>query len=87
VFQGLTTAVETLGSVDVVRVPIRELGDRLIAFRTLIDRQEAAFTTWLACFDRRQGYRGDGSTSSVAWLRTRRQLPSPRRHWSMPRPD
>jgi hypothetical protein len=71
VFQGLTTAVETLGSVDVERVPIRELGDRLIAFRTLIDRQEAAFTRWLACFDRRQGYRGDGSTSSVAWLRTR----------------
>jgi hypothetical protein len=71
VFQGLTTEVETLGSVDVEGVPIRELGDRLIAFRKLIDRQEAAFTRWLACFDRRQGFRSDGSTSSVAWLRTR----------------
>jgi Domain of unknown function (DUF222)/HNH endonuclease len=71
VFQGLTTAVETLGAVDVERLPVRELGDRLVAFRQLIDRQEAEFSRWLACFDRRHGYRSDGSTSSVAWLRTR----------------
>lgn len=60
-----------LSEAAVERISDAQLGDELVALRRGIDRQEAEFVRRLQDFDRRGAFRADGSTSAVAWLRSR----------------
>jgi hypothetical protein len=70
----LADAVDGLQAEDLRRAAGCELGPRLRALRTAVNRLEAEASRTLEAFDRSQAYAADGAVSAVSWLRHRCNL-------------
>jgi hypothetical protein len=71
VIEALSAAVDGIASINAKVLSDAVLGDLLVAERREIDRQEATFASHLREFDERKAYVREGSTSAVAWLKSR----------------
>jgi Domain of unknown function (DUF222)/HNH endonuclease len=71
VVAGIDAAIAASAATPIDQLSDADLGEGLVALRRGIDRLEAEFARWLEAFDRRHAFRGDGSTSAIAWLRNR----------------